>query len=570
MTRQRGSRRLLAFIVGLSVLAAACGGDDGDGADAQTEEGEQSQGGELVLGAEQWAECLNPITQCHQASWLHWSVLHHVLPKLMEVDPEGNYIPTAVLEGEPELSGEGVDDSGDPFTVTYTIREDAVWDDGTPMTSTDLKRTWEVRMGTTGVVSTQGYAQIEDIDDSDPKTAVITFKQPYAAWADVFGGGSEYFLKADALGDGDDIGELFQTDIPFSGAPFVLDSWSSEQLTLLPNENYWDDERKPLVDKVTMIPLEDTQAEITALRSGEVHAIYPQPTPGMSDELGDMEYLVGFGATFEELWFNQDSLLNEDSVLKEKEVREALLFAIDRQALLEEVVQPDVPETELLNCGGWVPTIGDWCDQTDFADVTYDPERAAQILEDAGWEKGNDGIYAKDGKRLSLTWQTTAGNKRREDTQAFVIPQLQEFGVEVKQDNSDAGTLFEQRMPQMQTEMMMYAWVASPDPSVTTWAHCDSIPTAENEFSGQNNLGWCNDEASELMEESDRTPVAEDRLPVIQEIGDLMREDAIALPLWQLALVTAWDPAAVGGPVGEYNSSPQGGFGNIYDWSVEG
>lgn len=568
MRRQRRSRKLLALIVGLSLVAAACG-DDGDGAAEETGEGEQATGGDLVLGAEQWPECLNPITQCSQASWLHWSVLHHVLPKLMEVDPEGNFVPTAVLDGEPELSGEGVDDSGEPFTVTYTISEDAVWEDGTPMTSTDIKRTWEVRLATTGVVTTQGYDVIEEIDDSDPQTAVVTFSEPYAAWQDVFGGGSEYFLKADAL-ESDDVADLFQTEIPFSGGPFVLDSWSTEELTLLPNENYWDDERTPLVDSVTMIPLEDTQAEITALRSGEVNAIYPQPTPGMVDELGDMEHVVGFGATFEELWFNQASLLNEDTVLKEPEVREAILHAIDRQALLEEVVQPDVPETELLNCAGWVPTIGDWCDESDFEDVTYDPDRAAQILEDAGWEKGDDGVYERDGQRLSFTWQTVAGNQRREDTQAFVIPQLEELGMEVAQDNSDAGTLFEQRLPQMQTELMMYAWVASPDPSVTTWAHCDNISSPENDFSGQNNIGWCNEDASDLMRQSDRTPLPEERQDIIYEIGDLMREDVIAVPLWQLPLVTAWDPAVVGGPIGEYNSSPQGGFGNIYDWSVEG
>jgi peptide/nickel transport system substrate-binding protein len=570
--RQRRSYRLLALILGFSVVAAACGGDDDDGQRAADEEAGEGQptGGDLILGADQWPECLNPITQCSNASWLAWSVSHHVLPKLMEVAPDGTFVPTPVLEGEPELAGEGVDDSGDPFTVTYDIDEDAVWDDGSPITSTDIKRTWEVRMGTTGVVTTYGYELIESVDDSDPKTAVVTFTEPFADWQDVFGGGTEFLLKADALGDTDDIADLFQSEIPFSGGPFVLDSWSTEELTLLPNENYWNEDRVPLVDSVTMIPLEDTETEITALRSGEVHALFPQPTPGIIEELGDMEYEVGFTAAWEELWFNQASLLNPDTPLKDPAVREAISYGVDRQQVLEEVVQPDIPETELLNCGGWVPTIGDWCDQSDFEDVTYDPEHAADVLEEAGWEKGSDGIYAKNGQRLSITWQTVAGNQRREDTQAILIPALEEIGIEVIADNSDAGTLFEQRLPQMQTELMMYAWTGSPDPSVTTWAHCKNISSPENDFSGQNNIGWCNEEASDLMDESDATPVVEDRLDLIYEIGDLMREDYFSLPLWQLPTVTAWDPGVIEGPIGEYGSTAQGGFGNIYDWAVIG
>jgi peptide/nickel transport system substrate-binding protein len=573
--RQRRSFRLLALILGFSLIAAACGGDDDDddeGAGAAEEEAgeELPTGGDLILGAEQWPECLNPITQCSNASWLTWSVLHHVLPKLMEVDPEGNFVPTAVLEGEPELSGEGVDDSGEPFTITYQIAEDAVWSDNTPITSTDIRRTWEVRLATTGVVTTTGYDQIASIDDSDPKTLIIEWEVPYAAWQDVFGGGTEFFLKADELGESDDIADLFQSEIPFSGAPFILDSWSTEELTLLPNENYWNDERMPLVDSVTMIPLEDTETEITALRSGQVHGIFPQVTPGIVDELGDMEYEVGFGAAWEEIWFNQQSLLNPETPLQYPEVREAISYAIDRQQLLEEIVQPEIPETELLNCGGWVPTIGEWCDQSDFEDVTFDLQHAEDVLVEAGWEKGDDGIYARDGQRLSITWQTVAGNQRREDTQAIVIPVLQEFGIEVTADNSDAGTLFEQRLPQMQSEMIMYAWTGSPDPGVTTWAHCDSVPSEANEFAGQNNIGWCNEDASNLMTESDSTPVIEDRLPLIHEIGDLMREDFFSLPLWQLPTITAWDPAAVDGPIGLYGPTAQGGFGNLYDWAFIG
>jgi peptide/nickel transport system substrate-binding protein len=567
--RQRRSFRLLALILGVSLLAAACGGDDDDDADGAAEEtgDEEATGGDLVLAAEQWPECLNPITQCSNAAWLNWTVLDHVLPKLMEVNPEGEFVPSPVLDGEPELSGEGTDSGEGPFTVTYTIAEDAQWDDGTPITSTDIKFTWETYSETTGVVSTAGYDQITDIDDSDPKTAVVTYEAPYAAWADRFGG-TDYFWKADAF-ESANIADELATEFTFSGAPWILDSWSTEEAVLVPNENYWDEERQPLVDSVTFLPFEDTESEIAALRNGQVMAATPQPTPGIMDEIGDLASEVGFASQYEEVWFNQGSLLNPDTPLKDPAVREALAYAIDRQTALEEIVQPDIPETEQLQCSGWVPGIGEWCDTTDWEDVTYDPDHAADVLDEAGWVEGSDGIREKDGQRLSITWQTVEGNQRREDVQNLVIPQLAEIGIEVTPDNSDPGTLFEERLPQMQSEIMLYAWVTTPDPTVSDWAHCDQIPSAENEFSGQNNIGWCNQEASDLMIESDQAVDPDERLGLIQQVGDAMREDYIALPLWPLPVLTIWDDERLGGAVGEWNTTPYQGFGNIFDWSVE-
>ena len=101
----------------------------------------------------------------------------------------------------------------------------------------------------------------------------------------------------------------------------------------------------------------------------------------------------------------------------------------------------------------------------------------------------------------------------------------------------------------MQTEIALYAQVASPDPSVTTIFACDNIPTAENEFSGQNNLGWCNEEASALMAESDQTPDEAARVELIHQIGDLVRADAVGCPSTSCPLITAWDTAQVEGPV---------------------
>lgn len=594
MTTRRRSAKLLSVFVGLSLLAAACGDDDeGDeGTDTTeapdtTEPDEGASGGTLVLGAEQFPECINPITSCANSSWMHWAVTEHVFPRLMELSPTGEYIPSPLLDGEPELAGEGVDDSGDPFSVTYTLNADANWSTGEPINCTDVAFTWQARLDTTGTLTTVGYDSISSIEatDDDGKVCQITFSEPFAAWGDLFGSSSEYVLSAANseagasfdIADPDaapvDIANELNTEIPYSGGPFVLESFDAAggEATFIRNESMWDEDRMPLLDGFTTVAQADQETELNALLAGEVAAIYPQPAPGIGDTLGGgatVEFQFGAGTTYEGLWFNQGSLLNPNTVLANPAVREALLFAVDRDAILSEVITPNFPETELLQCGGWVPTVGPWCDNTDFADATFDAARVAEILEGDGWALGSDGIYAKDGVRLSMTWQTVAGNARREAIQALVIPALAELGIEVTADNSDADTLFQVRLPQMQTELMLYAQVASPDPSVTTIYACENIPTAENEFSGQNNLGWCNEEASALMAEADQTPDPDARLEVTQQIGDFVRADAVWLPFYQLPLITAWDTAQVEGPVGEYTDSPLSGFFNVFDWSV--
>lgn len=581
MTNRRTSAKLLSAFLSLTLLAAACGddGEEGGGdtpADQTTTTGDGGggqTGGTLVLGAEQFPECINPVTQCANSSWMHWATVQYALPKLMTLAPDGSYIPSPLLDGDPVLAGEGADDSGDPFNVTYTLREEAVWDDGTPITCADVEFSWQAFLTTTGTLTTVGLDKIESIEEGDGAgECVMTFTEPYAPWADLLGASTQYVLKADAFPNGPDIANELATELPFSGGPFILESFDpTGEATFVRNEAYWDEETTPLLDGFTMVAQADQETEFNALLAGEVAAIYPQPAPGVADTLegGDtVEFDFGAGTTYEGLWFNQGSLLDPNTELADPAVREALLYAIDREEILAEVITPSFPETEILNCGGWVPTVGEWCDQEDFADISFDPARVEELLTGAGFEMGADGFYARDGERLSITWQTVAGNQRREDIQALVVPSIAELGIELIPDNSDADTLFQVRNPQMQTEIALYAQVASPDPSVTTIFACENIPTPENEFSGQNTVGWCNEEATALMQESDRTPDEEARLELLRQVGDMIREDAVWMPFYQLPLITAWDTTQVEGPVGEYTDSPLSGFYNVYDWSV--
>lgn len=574
MRRQRRSVKFLCLLFTFVLLAAACSDDDKSDTSAGSSaapSGEQKKGGTLLLAAEQWPDCLNPITQCANASWMHWAVANHVLPRLMELDEEGNFRPSPVLAGEPTLSGEGTDNGTGAFTLVYEISPDAVWDDGSQMTADDVIHTWNAYLKTTGSISTAGYDKIEKIEGSNNgKTVTITFTQPYADWQDLFGGNSAYIYQKSKL-SGEDTKDDMNQSYGFSGGPFVLDSFDATQAVFSPNTAYWDSDRTPFVDKVIIIPKTDTDTELNAVKAGEVFGIYPQAAPGFKEQVAQDNLTLAFapGVSYEAIYMLQAPESNKESVFNDKVVREAFMYAVDRDAILTQIIHPDFPEVELLQCGVWVPTVGEWCDQSLWADVTPDPEKVTSLLEGDGWAKGADGIYAKAGKRLSFKWTVNAGNARREAIQALIIPKLQDQGIEAVPDNTDADTLFQTRLPQRQLEVGTYINTASPDPSVTTILHCNQIPTPENSFSGQNSVGWCNQEATALMDESDRTPDPVKRLDLIRQIGKLLREDAVLLPMYQLPNVTIVRNDKVDGPVTLYTPAAYSAFGNIYDWSLK-
>lgn len=531
-----------------------------------TDPPDDASGGSVVFAAEQWPDCLNPVTSCSNASWLTWSVIHHILPKLMEVDADGNYQASPVLTEAPSIDN-GLITEG-PFSVTFNIDPAAVWNDGTPITSEDVRFTWRAIMDSTGTLSTSGYDLITDVDASDPATAVVTFSENYAPWADLFGGGTGFLLKADEFSSTDTAEEMLDA-ITFSGAPWILQSWGPDEAVLVRNDNYWDSERIALFDQVTFVPREDTDTEIIALQTGEVAAIFPQPSPGVNERLTQdgIEFVLAGGVVYEGLWPNQQS--PQSPILANKAVREALAYAIDRQEIVDTVMKPVDPDSIVLPCAGWVPNVGEWCGD-EFADLEQDFDRAEQILLDDGWARNGDGVWEKDGTPFVIEWNTVAGNKRREDVQALVQEQVREFGIRFVINNLDAGELFQNRLPQLEFGMGLYAQVTSPDPSVTTIYDRDQIPSEANGGAGQNNLAWDNQEVTDLVRLSDQQLDVDERLATIHRIGEIVREDMAWIPLYQLPNMTAWRSDQIGGPIGDFTASSYGGFANMYDWFVLG
>jgi len=554
--------RAFAVLSSLMFVAVACGKEGGPSA-STTPAANGGGGGSLVLGAEQFPDCLNPLDSCANASWEDWGVNEHILPKAMTITPQGTFEATPLLTEAPTLANGDLIQS--PFTVKYKIDPKAVWDDGTPITSKDFEFTWQAHVKTKGSIFTTGYDKITSVDTTDPHTAVVHYKAIYADWPDNFGGNTDFILKSAAFPKGPDISGQIQTSIPFSGGPYKLTTFSKSEIVLTANPKWWGP--KPTFSPVTVVPRTETNTEVTSLLTGEVAAIYPQPSVELAQRLKsnpNVKYTVGGGTSYEGLWLNL-----EKKPLDDPKVREALFWATDRQAVIDAIIKPSDPSATVLNCAGWVPNVGQWCDNTQFADFDkYDPVKAKSILTADGWKLGGDGIFAKAGQRLSLVFSTTTGNKGREDTQALLKEKWKAAGIELIVHNyASPSPIFTDVLPKGNFSVSEYAQVASPDPGVTALYACDQIPTAANSYAGQNFDRWCNPQATALAKNSDLQLDPVKRLPLIHQLGALVRQDLVWFPLYQKPLITAWRTDKIGGPIGTYNLTGLGGFYNLYAWT---
>jgi peptide/nickel transport system substrate-binding protein len=389
---------------------------------------------------------------------------------------------------------------------------------------------------------------------ADGQKVTLVFSEPYAPWRDKFGGGGEYVLKAAAFGGNPDVSDRMQGDLGFSGGPFKILSFSSNELVLTRNNRYWGE--KPYLDRVVFTSIAKTASEISALRTGEIQAFYPQPTEQLTqlNAIPGGKFKAKSGTVFEGLWFNL-----EQFPVNQHEVREALLYGLDRQAAIDKVVGPVDATTQVNPCLWSVPSLdgGKWCGN-DFP-TKPDIARATKALEDAGWRLGPDKVYVKNGQRLVVPLATTSGNAGREQFQAILIDQAKRIGIQITADNTAADTLFQVRLPARQFVSGMFAQLSTADPSRTAQLAADQIPTAQSP-SGQNYYGWRDAAATKLMKESDVEIDDAKRVEEFKQLGTMMARDVISIPLYPKPQILAWNANRLGG-VTDFNAG-QIGFGH--------
>ncbi|MDX2006922.1 MAG: peptide ABC transporter substrate-binding protein [Meiothermus sp.] len=221
--------------------------------------------------------------------------------------------------------------------------------------------------------------------------------------------------------------------------------------------------------------------------------------------------------------------------LDDPRTRQALLLALNRDAWVQSFFQGAEPVAHSFVAPS-NPLFSDAATK-----YPYNPERARQLLAAVGWRPGSDGILTRNGVRFELELTTTAGNSIRERTQQLFIEQWRQVGIAVKVSNAPSAVVFDSafinRGSEGKWQMFMFAWVnslaergqlfQSRDLNTNT----DNIPTAANNFAGQNIGFWKNDEFDRVTSQAAVEFDPERRKQLMARAQAIWAEELPALPL---------------------------------------
>lgn len=427
-------------------------------------------------------------------------------------------------------------DGGKGVQLTYTIRSDAKWGDGTPVTSGDVVFAWELgKHPQSAVDGGEYYRRVTRIDVQDDKTFTVhANKLTFNAEAIYAFDPMPAHLERAAFAEPENYKKrtVYDTDTTNAGlynGPYrITQVVPGSHVVLEPNPNWYGE--KPHFRRITVRTIENTAALEANILSGGIDYVAGELGLTLDQALAfekrhgarfDVSYKAGL--VYEHIDVNLDN-----PVLKDKRVRQALLYALDREALSKQLFENKQPVAH-----SFVSPL-DWIAAEDLPKYTFDARRAAALLDEAGWSVMRGGIrHNAAGEKLSIELMTTAGNRSRETVQQVLQSQWRKLGIEVRIRNEPARVFFGQTMRQRQyTGLGMYAWISAPEALPRLTLHSSEIPRAETNFSGQNYPGFSNADADKLIDEIEVELDRARRKALWHRLQEIYVEELPVLPLY--------------------------------------
>lgn len=427
-------------------------------------------------------------------------------------------------------------DGEDGIAVTYTIKDAAQWGDGTPITVDDVIFTWEVgKHPKSGVASTEGYRRILSIDRVDDKTFTLhvdrrTFDYNNLSTLGLLPAHLDRPKFADPATYKTQT--VFDTDPMNPGlfmGPYVMtEATTGSHMVFEKNPNWWD--KEPAFDKITVRVIENTTTLEANLLSGGIDMI--------SGELGlNVDQALAFekrhGKKFNILFkpgliYEHIDLMLDNPVLQDRRVRQALLYATDRNAISERLFGGKQPVAHT----GVNPL--DWVYDPDVPKYALDLKKADALLNDAGWKRKSDGMRTNSaGEPLRFQIMTTAGNRTRELVEQVLQSQWKATGIAIDIRNEPARVFFGETVTKRKfPDMAMFAWISAPESVPRTTLHSEEIPTEANNWSGQNYTGFSNPEMDELLEKIELELDKDKRKAMWAKLQNIYATELPALPLY--------------------------------------
>ena len=520
---------------------------DADAAAAPARQDEPPVGGQVIVGLSQEPTIFNPLQSTLEVDR---GVQFALFDSLWRIDETATLIPNLATE-IPSVENGGISEDG--LTYTFTLRDDAAWHDGEPFTAADVVFSHQTIMNPDFIPGTRiGHDQVAEISAPDDATVTMTLKEPYApfliVWADT------YLVPEHLLADVEDLNTAeFNSTAPVGTGPFTfVERVAGDHITLAANPNYHGP--GPYLETLIFKYVPDLTVLFTQFKTGEVDVTGIQGIT--ADNVEEARTLEGAVIHEDPTGFVEFIYMNHGKPLfQDKAVREALYAAMDKENIINAVYYGihTPTQTYLSNQS--------WAYNGELAPHTFDIELAKQILEEAGWVAGADGIREKDGVKLGFTNSTTAGNKVREQAQQYLQQTWREAGVDMQIENMPAAVIWGDYFNQSQYDSVMVGWTHTPDPDGTSRFHSAYIPVQGG--GGQNTMQYKNPELDALWEAGVIELDLEARTEIYRQAQQILRDDLAYLPIFQYVM-----PEGTRAGLENYQQNPfvVSNMWNVFEW----
>ena len=488
----RRTMRLPAGLVAIALLAAACSG--GGGSTSAGSSGGVKNGGTLRIGTASGIDSLNPFVAQQQDAY---STFEYIYPFLVQYN-------TNDLQFTGDFATSW-NESADGLTWTFHTHPNAKWSDGQPLTANDAAWTLNTILkfsnGPTGN-SAGMLAHVKSVTAPDANTLVITYQKPVANVLSNLQQVAilpEHVWQQYATGKGTGLRTYNNQPTPghpvVSGGPFVLVSYTPKQIALFQrNPNFYG--RKPHIDGFGLQYFANDDAMITALKSHQIDAVETVPVTSVATlKAAGLHVYVGPGLEFHDFIINANPKKTTHRELLNPLVREAFEYAINRQQIVKTAwlgyAQPGASIVP--------PGTGAWSDPS-VTPLPFDIQKANQLLDQAGYKRGPNGIRIADGHPMS--YQVIFPNDEAgAGDRAFQIIQagFQQIGVQLQQRPMDDTAAFNAISAPNSTyqtfDLAMWDWVPLEDPDFIL-----SVLTC-SQYGNWSDSGYCNPAYDKLYQE---------------------------------------------------------------------
>ncbi len=464
---------------------------------------------EIVEGGLQEPRTLNPVLVddplAEELSGL-------VFSGLTRIDPDTG-------DAAPDLA-EDWEVNEDETAYSFTIREDATWHDGQPVTAQDVEFTFELIMDfrTRSPRYSRVVERITAVEALDTRTVEVRLISPYSPFLSTiatFGIVPQHILmnvQPDEL-----VAHPFGVSSAVGTGPFEFAFWTrGDQIVFEANRQHF--RQSPQFDRYIYRVAPDAETLLEQIDQQMID--WARIDPALYDDvdaLSDVELVSMPGYEMISVVLQLD--IGQTATFQEADVRRALMYALDRDALVEQVWRGHADVAH-----GTVPPAS-WAATEPQTLYDYDSEQARQILDNAGWGVGEDGIRQRDGQPLQFDLVANGDNQVRREIAEWLVEQWREIGIDASVTFETWGDVRDRITNTREFDALLfgYRWDIDPDQH-PVWSS-DSISNAFN-------LGsYVNEDVDRLLDTALTNVDQNSRRNNYAEVQEIVLQDLPALPL---------------------------------------